>query len=79
MCEVEFVVLTAVILPDENLDLVPHTLNGICVWPGVWIDELDAVVNSWMRVTLSTDIAVRTPAFANDRGARFDPVTYDGH
>ena len=79
MCEVEFIVIPAVVLPEENLDLVPRALDGVGVCPGVRIDKVDAVVNGLIRVTLSTEIAVRTPAVTNDRSAGFDPVTYDGH
>ena len=37
------------------------------------------MINGAVRVTLRTKIAVRTPAITDDRGAGFDPVTYDGH
>jgi hypothetical protein len=40
---------------------------------------LDAVVDSAMRVTLSTKIAVCSPRIPDDRSAGFDPVTYYGH
>ena len=43
------------------------------------IDELDAVVDSLMRVTLSTEIVVSSPGIADDRTAGFYPVTYYGH
>ena len=79
MGEVEFVILPAVVLPEENLDFVPRALDGICVCPGVRIDEVNAVVDGSMRVTLITDIVVGTPAITNDRSAGFDPVTYDDH
>ena len=58
---------------------MPRALDGIGVCPGVRIDEVDAVVNGLMRVTQSTEMAVRTPAITNDHSAGFDPVTYDGH
>jgi len=40
---------------------------------------MDAVVDSLMRVTLLTEIAVSSPRIADDRSAGFDPVTYYGH
>jgi hypothetical protein len=42
------------------------------VGPGVGIDELDAVVDSAVRVTLRVEIAVRTPAVTDDSSAGFD-------
>ena len=36
------------------------------------------MVDGAMRVTLRTEIVVRTPAITNDRSAGFDPVTYYG-
>jgi hypothetical protein len=79
VCEVEFIVFPAVVLPEENLDMLPRALDGICVCPGVRIDEVDAVVNGLMHITLSTEIAVRNPAITNDLSAGFHPVTYYGH
>jgi hypothetical protein len=79
VCQVEFMVIPAVVLPDENLDSTPRALDGICVCPGVRINEVDAVVNGAMCVTLRTEITVRAPAITNDRSAGFDPVMYDGH
>jgi len=57
----------------------PRSLDGVRVGTGVNINELDAVVYSAMRVTLSAYIAVCSPRIANNRSAGFDPVTYDGH
>jgi len=71
----EFVVFPAVVLSEEDLDATPRALNGIGVGPGFGIDELDAVVDSAMRVTLSTEIAVCSPRIADDRSTGFDPVT----
>jgi hypothetical protein len=51
--------------------LVPRALDGVGVGSGVGIDEVDAVVHGLMRVTLSIEIAVRTPAVTNDRSAGF--------
>jgi hypothetical protein len=79
MRHVELIVFTPVVLPEENLDMMPRALYRVGVGPGVGIDEADAVVNSAMRVTLRTKIVVRTPAATDDRSAGFDPVTYDSH
>jgi hypothetical protein len=58
LCEVEFVVISAVVLREKNLYLVPRALDGICMCPDVRIDDVVAVVNGLMRVTLLTDIAM---------------------
>jgi len=77
--EMEFIVISAVVLPEENLDSMPRALDGISVCPGVRIDEVNAVVHGVMRVTLLSETAVRTPAITNDRSVGFDPVTNDSH
>jgi len=77
--EMEFIVISAVVLPEENLDSTPRALDGISVCPGVRIDEVNAVVHGVMRVTLLSETAVRTPAITNDRSVGFDPVTNDSH
>jgi hypothetical protein len=59
--------------------MMPRALYGVGVVPGARMNELDTVVNSLVLVTLRTDIAVRAPKITNDRGAGFDPVTYNGH
>jgi hypothetical protein len=71
----KFIVIPAVVLPEENLDVTPHAQDG----SGVRINEVDAVVDGAMRVTLRTGIVVCTPAITYDHSAGFDPVTYDGH
>jgi hypothetical protein len=73
------VVFPAVVLPEENLYMMPRALDGIGVGPGVRIYEVDTVVDGLMRVTLRPEIAVRTPAITYDRSAGFDPVTFNGH
>jgi len=75
----EFVVFPAVVLAEGNLYRAPRSLDGVGVGAGVRIDELDAVVDSAMHVTLSTEIAVCSPRIADDCRAGFDPVTYDSH
>jgi hypothetical protein len=75
----KFIVIPAVVLPEENLDVMPRAQDGIGVGPGVRINKVDTVVDGVMRVTLRTKIAIRTPAITYDRSARFDPVTYHGH
>jgi hypothetical protein len=79
VCQMELTVIPAVVLPEENFDLTPRALDSIRVCPGVRIDEVHAVVNGMMRVTLRTEITVCTPAITNDRSAGFDPVTYYSH
>ena len=54
---------------------MPRGLDGIRVVPGDRIDEVDAVIDSAVRVTQGIEIAVRTPANNDDGGAGFDPVT----
>ena len=75
----EFVVVPAVVLAEENLYRTPRSLNDVGVGAGVRIDELDAVVDSAMHVTLSTEIAVCSPRIADDRSAGVDLVKYYGH
>jgi hypothetical protein len=74
-----FVVFLPIACSEENLDLMPRALYGVGVGPGVRINEVGTVVNSLMLVTLRTEIAVRAPTNTIDRGAGFDPVTYNGH
>jgi len=77
VCEVIMVVLSPVVLPEEDLDAMPRGLHGICVVPGVRIDEVDTVVDSAVQETLIVEIAVCTPAVTDDRSAWFDPGMYD--
>jgi hypothetical protein len=77
--KVEFIVFPAVVLAEESLNRAPRSLDGVRVGPVVRIDELGAVVGGAMRVTESIEISVRSPRIADDRSARFDPFTYDGH
>jgi len=79
VCKMQFIVIPAVVMPEENLDLMPRAKDGIGVGPGLRINEVDAAVDGAMRVSLRTEIAVRTRAITYDRSAGFDPVTYDGH
>jgi hypothetical protein len=66
------IVVAPVVLAKENLDAAPRGLDGVRVVPGVWIDEMGAVVDCAVRETLRVEIAVRTQAFADDRFAWFD-------
>jgi len=68
-----FVVVSPVLLVKENLDPAPRELDGVSVVPGVRIDKVDAVVDGAVRETLRAEIAVRTPAVADDFSAGFDP------
>lgn len=63
-----------VVLAQEDFDVAPCGPDGICVVPGVQIDEVDAVVHGVVPETLSVEIAVRTPAVTDDHWAWFDPV-----
>jgi hypothetical protein len=58
---------------------MPRALYGVGVDLGARMNEVDAVVNGLMLVTLRTDFAVRAPTITIDRGAVFDPVTYNDH
>jgi len=75
----EFVVFPAVVLYQEHFDATPRTLDCVGVCPCFRIDELDVVVDSEMRVTMSTEIVVWSQRIADDRSAGFDLVTYYGH
>jgi len=77
--EMKFVIIPAVVLPKENLDSTPRAIDSVGMCAGVGIYEVDTVIDGAMRVTLRTEIVVRTPAITNDRSAGFDPVTYNGH
>jgi len=79
VCQMELIIFPAVVLAQEHLNGTPRAFNGVCVRPSTRIDELDAVVDGVMRVTLSAEIAVRSPGIADDRSTGFDPVTYNGH
>ena len=70
------VVLPPVVLAKKNFHVVPRAFNGISVFAGDRIFEVDAVVDRAMLVTKRTDVVVRTPAITNDLCAGFDPVTY---
>jgi hypothetical protein len=79
MCQSVFAVVSSVVLAKENLDVAPCELSGVCVVPGVRFDKVDAVVDGAVHETLRVEIAVRTPAVADDCSARFDPGMYNGH
>jgi len=75
----KFVIIPAVVLAKENLDSMPRAFDSVGVCAGVGIYEVDTVIDGAMRVTLRTEIVVRTLAITNDRSAGFDPVTCNGH
>ena len=79
VCEMVVIVFPPVVLPEEDLDASPRGLDRICVVAGVWIDKVDAVVDSAVQVTLTVEITVHTPAITEDRSDGFDPGMYDGH
>jgi len=70
--------LHPVVLRGEDLDATPRGLAGIRVVLSVEINEVDAAVDSAMRLTLRVEMAVRTPAVTDDRSVEFDPGVYDG-
>jgi len=76
---VKFIVFPAIVLPQEEFYGTPRAFNGVGVGPSGRVDEVDAVVDSPMRVTLLAEIPVSSPRIADDRSAGFDPVTYYGH
>ena len=65
------IVVSPVVLPQEDLDGTPRGPNGISVVPGYRMDEVDAVIDSAVRVTQRIEIAVCTPAVTDDGGAGF--------
>ena len=77
--KVIFVVFPAIVLSEEHFDGMPRAFDGVCVGPSVGVDEVDAVVDSPMSVTLLVEIAASSPRIADDRSAGFNPVTYYGH
>jgi hypothetical protein len=78
MPKVLIIVLAPVVLAQENLDAAPRGLDGVCVGPGVRIDEMDAVVDGAVRKTVGVEIALSTPAVTDDHTAGFDPGMYNG-
>jgi len=41
--EMKFIIIPAVVLPKENLDLMPRALDSVGVCAGVGINEVDTV------------------------------------
>ena len=74
-----FIVFPAIVLLQRDFYGTRRAFDGVCVGPSGRVDEVDAVVDSPMRVTLLAEIAVSSPRIADDRRAGFDPVTYYGH
>jgi hypothetical protein len=73
VCQVVMTVVAPVVLAKDNLDVAPRGLDGVCVVSGVWIDEMDAVVDGALRETLGVETVVHTRAVADGRSAWFDP------
>ena len=63
----------------ESLNMAPRSRDRVRVSPSALIDETDRVVHSVVCVSVSTQIAVRSPAVNDDHSAGFDPVTNDSH
>jgi hypothetical protein len=77
MGPMEFVVLPLVVWSKESLNMMPRTLDGISMIPGVWIDEWDRVIYGAVLVTQRLNIPVRSPAITDELSAGFDPGTND--
>jgi hypothetical protein len=56
----------------ESLNVAPRTRDRVRVSPSALIDETDRAVHSVVCVSVSTPIAVRSPAVTDDRSAGFD-------
>jgi hypothetical protein len=68
VCKMVPVVLP-VVWSEEYIHMMPHGIDGVGVVPYVWINEVEAMVNGAVRVTPRVEIAIRTPAIADDRRA----------
>ena len=77
MREMEFVVLPTVLLFKESLHVTPRTLDGVSVISGVRIHERNGVIYGAVRVALTPDTPVRSPAVTDECSAGFDPGIYD--
>jgi hypothetical protein len=75
----KLVVLLFVVWTNEVLNSTPQRLNGVCMGPGVRIDEGDGVVNGAACVTNGSDVPVRSPSIADNNSAGSDPFTYKLH
>jgi hypothetical protein len=64
-----------VVFFDKIRCAAPRAPFGVCVGPVMKTDELDAVVDSAIRVALSYEISVSSPRIVDDLSAWFDPVT----
>ena len=62
----KFVVIPAIVLPEEHFYLTPRAFEGFGVGPSGRVDEVDAVVDSPLRVTLFAEIAVSSTRIADD-------------
>ena len=63
----------------ESLNIAPRTRDRVRVSPSALIDETDRAVHSVVCVSVSTPIAVRSPAVTDDRSTGFDSVTNDSY
>jgi hypothetical protein len=57
--------------------MIPFELNGVGVIS--LSDKGNGVINGTVRLTLSVEILVRSPAVIDNRSAWFDPSVYNGH
>ena len=78
VCEVVNVVVRPLVGFQVCLDATPLGLNGVRVIP-LLTDERNGVISGTVRVTLSVEISVRSPAITGNHSAWFDPSIYNGH
>ena len=73
--QIGFIVLLLSVRSKKGLNVKPRHLNSVCMILGVRINERDRVFHGAVRVTVGPDIMIRSPAIADERGARFGPST----
>ena len=59
--------------------MTPSALDCVGVSASLLVNQLSAMVDSSVCVTLRVQIAVCTPAITDDRSAGLDPCIYNGH
>jgi hypothetical protein len=60
---------------QKHLYMTQSALDSVFVGASMLVNELYAVVDGAVCVTLGLETAVRTPAITDDCSAGFDPVT----
>ena len=71
-----FVVFPAIIYANKHLNFLPRALNAVSVSPVLRINELYAVVNGVMRVTVRIEIAVSRPHVLHSILLRSSPMSF---